>query len=236
MANRDLTLTPRTEEVRDKQNTEAVVFFNLAQIKSHFEDNVTTIEKQFNIADGLGLDEKSEECNTIYRTQIVLLESAFDFYIHELSKYGVINIFEDNWPKTERYQNMLIPMKHVEIGLASRESNTWLLEFINQRFARDTYTDYEPLNDQLNLLGINLTEALKKAFPKPRFPDASYREGKTILRDLFRRRNQIAHQSDRKHSNAEHNTINKDYVVKCINEVKVIVAAIHAKAELLSSN
>src|SRR5699024_11563643 len=56
------------------------------------------------------------------------------------------------------------------------------------------------LKDQLNLMGLSAEEIFSSAFPK-QF-DSNYRSGKQIVRELFHRRNQIAHQLDRRHTNA----------------------------------
>ena len=230
MAGRDLTLTPRVEDVRDKQLVATVVEFDLAQIKQRFDENVQSIEQQFDVAEALKTAGKVAECKTIWRSQIVFLESALDFYIHELSKYGMISIFSEKWSKTERYNNFQMPMRYVEQGLKSPESNKWLLEYVNRKFTRDVYMSWDVLVDQLNMLGIHLKSVLETVFPKPTIPDPTYKDGERIIKDLYDRRNQIAHQSDRQHANAQQNDISKEYVEQCIHDVKSIIEGIHAKA------
>ena len=53
MASRDLTLAPRVEGIRDKQFAKGVVEFDLVQIKEHFDQNLTSIGKQFDIAESM---------------------------------------------------------------------------------------------------------------------------------------------------------------------------------------
>ena len=235
MSDRNLSLTPRVEAVRDKQPVEVVVEFDLTQIKQRFDDNIQSIEQQFDVAETLKAAGKMTECKTIWRSQIVFLESALDFYIHELSKYGMINIFTGKWPKTEKYNNFQMPMRYVEQGLKSSESNKWLLEFVNKKFARDVYMSWDILVDQLNMLGLHLKSILETVFPKPEIPTSAYRTGERIIKDLYERRNQIAHQSDRQHATAQQNDITKEYVEQCIKDVKSIVEGIHTKATEKSS-
>lgn len=230
MAGRDLSLTPRVEAVRDKQPVEIIVEFDLVQIKQRFDDNIQSIEQQFDVAETLKTAGKEAECKTIWRSQIVFLESSLDFYIHELSKYGMLSIFSGKWPKTDRYNNFQMPMRYVEQGLKSPESNKWLLEYVNRKFTRDVYMSWDVLVDQLNMLGIHLKGILEAIFPKPTTPDPTYRDGEKIIKDLYDRRNQIAHQSDRQHANAQQNDISKEYVEQCIKDVKSIINGIHAKA------
>ena len=50
------------------------------------------------------------------------------------------------------------------------------------------------------------------------------------MKSLFNRRNQIAHQADRKHTNAEKDEIDKDFVQESINVVTQFVEAVHREA------
>jgi hypothetical protein len=110
MANRDLSLTERNEEVRDKQQIIPVVSFSLAQIKNHFDQSVLSITNQYEVADSLLSQGKTEACKDIWRSQIVFVESSLDFYIHELSQYAMMQIFKGNWSKTAKYRQPLKTM------------------------------------------------------------------------------------------------------------------------------
>ena len=151
MAVRDLTLTPRVEDIRDKQPGVSVIEFDLAQIKERFDNNLDSIRKQFDIAESLKAEGKIEECETVWRSQVVFLESALDFYIHEVSKYGMLNIFSGNWEKTEKYNNYQVPMKYVEEGFKNPESKAWLLQYLNERFSTEVYLSADSMKNQLNL-------------------------------------------------------------------------------------
>ena len=230
MAGRDLTLTPRAEDIRDKQPVAPVIEFDLAQIKERFDNNLASIRKQFDIAEALKAEGSIEECETIWRSQVVFLESALDFYIHEISKYGMINIFSGNWAKTDKYNNYQVPMKYVEEGFKNPESKSWLLEYLNERFSSEVYLSFESMKNQLNLLGLFFEPVMEKAFPKQSTSDSLCRDGKKVVRDLFERRNQIAHQTDRQHNDATQNTISKEYVEQCFSDVRAIANAIQTIA------
>ena len=230
MAGRDLTLTPRVEDIRDKQPVVSVIEFDLAQIKERFDNNLASIRKQFDIAEALKAEGKIEECETVWRSQVVFLESALDFYIHELSKYGMLKIFSGNWEKTEKYNNYQVPMKYVEEGFKNPESKAWLLQYLNERFSTEVYLSVDSMKNQLNLLGLFFEPVMEKAFPKPSTPDSSYREGRKVVKELFERRNQIAHQTDRKHNDATQNTISKEYVEQCFADIIAIANSIQAIA------
>ena len=230
MAGRDLTLTPRNEAVRDKQPTVSVVEFDLAQIKERFDKNLDSIRKQFDIAEVLKEKGNIAECEAIWRSQVVFLESALDYYLHEVSKYGMLKIFSGNWVKTDKYKNYQIPMRCVEEGLKNPESKAWLLQYLNERFSKEVYLSAESMKDQLNLLGVFFNNVMDKAFPKTFPADPSYREGKKVVKELFERRNQIAHQTDRQHNDATPNAISKEYVEQCFADVSAIANSIQTIA------
>ena len=86
MANRDLSLTERNEEVRDKQPVTPVVSFSLSEIREHFDKSILSIQEQYEVADSLCAEGKVDACKDIWRSQIVFAESALDFYIHEFKQ------------------------------------------------------------------------------------------------------------------------------------------------------
>ena len=235
MSNRDLSLAARVEAVREQHDVAPVIEFDLIDIKERFDKNIESIRGQFNVADKLFSEGNVEECENIWRSQIVFLESALDFYIHEISKYGMINIFKKNWAKTEKYNNYLIPMKYVEDGIRNPQSQTWFLNYLNDRISTEVYLSANSMKDQLNLLGINFGPVMSRAFPKPNGDEASINEGKKVIKELFERRNQIAHQADRHHNDATRNDITKEYVEQCIANVISIVDSIQGIALSKSS-
>lgn len=222
MSKRQLSLSPRIEDARDKQTT-AVVNFSLLEIKEHFNQNISAINSQFDVASNLKSEGRESDQKNIYRSQIVFLESAFDYYLHELNKYGLRNILAGNWSKTPKYNNLKIPMKQVEIGLQEPSAQEWFVEYINEAYSRDVMTSYDYLKDQLNMLGINLTEILTEIFPGEEKPQK-------FIMDLYDRRNRIAHQTDRDHADATQTDISEEYVKDCITKVEKIVLALHSRA------
>ena len=229
MADRTISLSKRKESVRQKNEVASVaVQFELEQIKQHFYDSLADINNQFSIADELCKVGKNTSAKDVWRSQIVFLEGIFDFYIHELSKYALVRMFNGKWPKSKSYENFMIPMSTVEEGLRNPESTSWLFERLNTRFSSVSYLAPDPLGKQLSLIGMNLNDICISAFPKNK--DQNYVSGQDRLKSLFNRRNQIAHQADRKHTNAEKDEIDKDFVQESIDVVTQFVEAVHREA------
>lgn len=226
MANRDVSLTPRVEDVREATPVVIPVQFELTEIKNHFDESLESIKKQFVIAEELLASGKNEEGKTIFRSQIVFLEGILDFYMHEMTKYGLYKIFLGDWPKTDRYKNLSIPMAELEKAMTVPESKEWFFAYVNELFASVVMQDWETIRDQLNLFGVQWKSVCMEMYPTMDEKHA-IDECKKLLAGLYKRRNIIAHQNDRDHASAVQNDISKEYVTEKINKINSFVESIH---------
>lgn len=226
MGKRDLSLTPRIEDKRDKKAITPPVHFRLSEIKQHFDESMQSVKEQFTVADNLLSEGNTEGCQIIWRSQIVFAESLLDFFLHEMSKYCLFRMFTGEWEKSEKYKNLEVKMSKVEEGLAAKESDEWFFEYLNERFTKDVFLSGDSMREQLNLIGIVFGEAMHKAFHKENV-NISDKYGYKLVGQLFARRNKIAHQNDRDHSSAAQTDITKEYVEQYISDIQAIVNAIH---------
>ena len=226
MEERNLDLAIRNEDTREKFHTE-VIRFELNQIMQHFTEFVQAIYTQFELADELISAGKINEGENIWRAQIIFLTSAFDFYMHELTKYGLCEIYDENWERTEKYSNLQVGMKTIEIALKSGEDIDWFLEYINDYYKAITMVSYESVKDQLNLLGIDLKKFADRAFYNRGEREKTRVKLRRRLNELFSRRNIIAHQSDRAHADAQVKNITKEIVQDFMDDIQRIVNSIN---------
>lgn len=97
MKEKNLDLVLRAEETREKNRTiPNIVKFQLNEIEQHFNENLRYIQSQFDIADELLENAREIEAENIWSSQIVFLESAFDFYLHKLTKFAFRTGFTEN--------------------------------------------------------------------------------------------------------------------------------------------
>lgn len=225
MDERNLDLASRNENTREKFHTN-IVRFDLDEIKQHFQETVNAVKAQSALAEELYESGKVAEAENIRRAQIVFLVSAFDFYMHELTKYGLCEIFKENWEQTEKYNNIQISMKYIDIALKSGEDIDWFLEYINNYYKSITMVSYESVKGQLNLLGIDLTTVADEAFYQRGGTEKTKDKLKRRLNELFDRRNIIAHQADRAHTDAQINDITDEIVREFMEDVEKIVDSI----------
>lgn len=226
MANRDLSLTSRVESVRDSRQIVIPIHFSKEEIKRHFNDSIESVKAQFNVANDLLTNGNEDGCKIIWRSQIVLAEGLLDFYIHEVSKYCMFQMFCNNWSKSDKYASFMVPMSKVEEAISTTTSSEWFFEYLNNRFSRDVFLSVESMREQLNMIGIGYVPVMVKAFPRDK-EETSKKDGSKIVEELFRRRNEIAHQYDRNHATAEQEDITKDFVELYISNIEHIVNAIY---------
>ena len=227
MDGRTLDLLPRLEDTRERQIPQ-ILKFELDEIKAHFDEDLSAISSLFTV---FKQNEKNDVCaKLILRSQIVLLESAFDFYLHEITKFGVNKIFEGSWISTEKYKNIIIRLEMVEKIINDEVNDNWFFEFINQYYAKETMVSFESIKDQMNLLAIKIQDIADKAFYEHGSSKPTIMKMKNVVNALYKRRNIIAHQSNRGHEDATYYPISKEQVDKFIVDIEKIVNAIHEVA------
>ena len=222
---RDLSLSPRVEEKRELKVIELPIQFSLKEIKEHFEESFNEVKAQYTVADLLNKNGNENDGKTIWRSQVVLAEGLLDFFIHEMSKFCLFKMFTGQWTKSEKYYRFMVPMSKVEDAINTVNSKDCFFEYLNDRFSRDVFLAHESMKDQLNLIGIDFSKTMERAFSKESKDPVKY--GKQVVIDLFQRRNDIARQNDRSHASAKKQDITKEFVEKYITNIELIVNAIY---------
>ncbi len=256
MRNRDVSLNSRSVETRNAHQVTKAIEFDLKDIKKHYEENMESVRKQYKIADDLVLQNKKEEAETIWRSQVVLFEGILDFYLHEIAKYGISQIYKEKWSYTEQYNNITIPLETVLTALdPSKKSDNWLFDFINTKYSRSVFMSADSVKDILNLTGIKYVEVMERVFSdeksgknvsekankkpnknekkneKKNENNKAKKLGDNLLNKLYYRRNLISHQLDREHSTADKKDIDKNFVEQYAANIEKIILSIHAIAE-----
>jgi hypothetical protein len=226
-------LRKRAENTRDLYKTD-VVRFTLEEIMQHFFETLEIIKKENALGDELYQAKRKDEAEYIWRGQILLLAGALDFYMHELTKIGLCEIYDGNWQSTEKYKNIQVTMKYVEIGLKSNDHIDWFLDYVDQRFKYNTMVSFKDVKNQLNLLGINVSNIADSVFYDRDGEEKTNDKLKRRLDELFDRRNIIVHQTDRAHKDAQLKAIEKADVQNFIEDVEKIVCAIDNEARKMN--
>ena len=217
-------LSERLENQRELRVTVPIRQFQLEHIIRHFDENLDEIVSLGTVADAVCGKRKSD-AEAIWRAQLLLLESSLDFYLHELCKYGMLKMFDGSWNRTDSFCNLKVPMTKVVAALNHPESSDWMLEYSNDKVSHEIYMAPDDIKSQCSLLGINFENVCRQV-------DATCKEG---LKALYKRRNQIAHQTDRRHEDAQLENISRQSVAEAIKLITSFVRKLHSEAEGLGS-
>ena len=204
---RNLNLTQRKSGTRDKIQPE-VVKFSLDEIKKHFEDSISDIEEQFKTIDLLESKDR-EKIDYILRSQIVFLGGSLDFYFHEITQFGIMQMYDEIWQETKPYKNLNIKLGTILGVLKGEKDDSWFIEFINYEYSKISLISYDSIEKAMNMIGLHMYQIANKIYGEEIERKERVIKLKERMNRLCERRNCIAHQFDMFHENAEKkNTIN----------------------------
>lgn len=215
------------ERAVDRREANHVEVFSIEEIECHFVETLTQIMKQIELADRLEGQGYDKEAGEILRSQIVQVEGAYDYFLHELLRFGVTNLYKGNWEdKGEKYMELQLSMRILKRAMEGKEDD-WVKEWVTEKYSYVTLMDYEIfVREVCGILGISVKEVADLAFYKLRGKEKTTKTLENEIKEIYKRRNQIAHQSDRKMGTAKREKISKEYVLEKIGIIKKIVMAL----------
>ena len=215
------------ERTVDTRETRRIEIFSITEIESHFNETLKQILSQLELANMLNSQGYKEEGDEILRSQVVFIEGAYDYFLHELLRLGLNNLYKGYWEnKGQKYLELQVSLGILKLAMETEEDD-WLKEWITEKYSYITLMDYSLFKKEVcNLLGINISEVADLAFYKIDGTEKTVSRLEREICDLYKRRNQIAHQSDRKMGTAEREEISLEYVREKISVVRKIILAI----------
>ena len=222
---RNLNLTQRKLNTRDKIQPE-VVKFSLDEIKKHFEDSISDIEEQFKTIDLLESKDR-EKIDYILRSQIVFLGGSLDFYFHEITQFGIMQMYDEIWQETKPYKNLNIKLGTILGVLKGEKDDSWFIEFINYEYSKISLISYDSIEKAMNMIGLHMYQIANKIYGEEIERKERVIKLKERMNRLCERRNCIAHQFDIFHENAEKKPIHINTVREFIEDAKEIVDVVY---------
>lgn len=166
------------------------------------------------------------DLSEILRAEIVLIVSAFDCFIHDIVRKGVMDIFNASRDENPKYDNLCIPISTVkQMLLADNDSDrNELLEIsVKKILSKDSYQSPSSIECALQLISI------KKIWSS--IKDEMHMSSEDITKKLgiiINRRNKIAHESDVKnHIDTTKNEIEREDIDDIINFISTLVECIN---------
>lgn len=131
------------------------------------------------------------DIDDLLRAQIVLAVSALDYYVHELTRLGMIEVFEGHRPQTDAFQKFQVTMIGAINGIATPGTSGWLDNEIRTKHGYASFQQADKVADAIRLFsGVPLWNSVSAQLGI----DAALL--KQQLRLIIERRNKIAHEAD----------------------------------------
>lgn len=214
---RDLSLH-QTQPNRDKKK---VVIRNEQEkhILKQFNNSIEVVRQKDEIIQFLSAHGQSTL--EIRQSQIILLMSALDLYIHDIVKYCIIQKFNGNQTKTKQYKELLIPMQSVELAIQNPESSDWLDEVITNINQYKSFTSYGQIKNQLEAVGLK-----SKKFNELVLKTESDFGVSDLIEKLRSLRNRLAHQDQQSITSLE-SELTEEKINQYIDFIYQLVQDIH---------
>lgn len=127
----------------------------------------------------------------ILRAQIVLAVSALDYYVHELTRLGMIEVFNGLRPPTNAFHRFQVTIEAAMLGLTTSGGSSWFEEEIREKHGYLAFQYPDKLADAIRLFSpCELWPSIASRFELP------VQDVKNRLHLIVERRNKIAHEAD----------------------------------------
>jgi hypothetical protein len=161
------------------------------------------------------------DASDILRAQIVLVVSAFDYYIHEITALGMVEVFNGTRKQTPAFLKF-----RVSIGAFKSGASDWFEAEVRERHSFLSFQQPDKVADAVRLFSeITLWQELSKKMGKA---DQDIKDELTLIVD---RRNKIAHEADLDPSYPSVRwPIQPGDVSKALNFIRTLGESIHSVA------
>jgi hypothetical protein len=138
-----------------------------------------------------GMTTSALDLSDLLRIQLVMCVSALDHYIHEVTRIGMLQIFNGHRASTPAFLRYDICLDSVLQAVGPRSTTAWLDEEIRTRHGYLSFQQPDKIADAIRLISpIDLWNSLGSSLGD------TPRNLKTRLRLIIDRRNKITHEAD----------------------------------------
>ena len=142
----------RIENVRSKKLVRLPI--KISDVRKHFDENLKDVKDKFGLAQN-ELKANPRSAEEIWRSQVVFLESALDFYIHELVKYGLLKIFNGEWPETDKSKKFKVSFPiMLKLYRNPENAESLLGEEIDTVNRENCFLGFEYMQANLGIVGL----------------------------------------------------------------------------------
>lgn len=127
---------------------------NLEQIETFWKDEVNSIKELGRFAQDNSIGINPEVHQTVQRSQIMFLFSAFDTFLHEMTKYVYMLIWDGTLEGNNRFNELKIPIQMFQEGESCSFSKQWRINLLDAFFQQKTLCQARTIGDALQMMGI----------------------------------------------------------------------------------
>lgn len=189
-----------------------------------FQRNIDSIRAIDHLYQYFSKQVPAMDLSEILRAEFVLTVSAFDCYIHDIVREGMIESFQNKRSKSREFQKFSLSLEFVNgILLASLENKVVLLESELQKvLSRFSYQN--PTNVENALKLISVTNIWRRVASKLHISES---EVKNRLSLIVQRRNKIAHESDYNYLTGSKEIIDHSMIADSLKFIEKLTKNIH---------
>jgi hypothetical protein len=134
------------------------------------------------------------DVSDILRSELVLAVSAFDFFIHEITRIGMLEIYQGNRSQTPTFLRFTVSLDQALLGIATPDKTEWLDDSIRKQHSWQSFQRPDKVADAIRHIStIQLWDEVGNQLGMT----AQQVKGKLDI--IVDRRNKIAHQADMEH-------------------------------------
>ncbi len=127
----------------------------------------------------------------LLRSELVMAVSALDYYIHEIVRLNMLDIFHGNRPETPAFLRFQVSLESVRHVINIPTSTDWLDDEIRTRHSWQSFQHPNKIANAIRLISdVKLWEETGNHLGMPP------QEVRGQLNNIIIRRNQIAHEAD----------------------------------------
>lgn len=191
-----------------------------------FRENITRVQDLSGLHTAFGnVTTSAVDLTDLLRAQIVMIVSALDLYIHEITRIGMLEVYNGDRPQTPAFLRFQVSLDSTMKGILDSTKNEWLDVEIRERHGHLSFQHPDKIAD-----------AVKRFSSCELWPSVAVElnldvlDVKKRLCAIVDRRNQIVHESDLDPSYPGTVTrwpISSQNVTNTLNFIHAVCEAIH---------
>lgn len=92
----------------------------------------------------------------------MFLGGSLDFYFHEITQFGIMQMYDEIWQETKPYKNLNIKLGTILGVLKGEKDDSWFIEFINYEYSKISLISYDSIEKAMNMIGLHMYQIADK--------------------------------------------------------------------------